>query len=86
MRQKRKSVLVWDTWNTEHIKKHGVTIREVEEAYRKSEISVDLGDYKKAIISKINNGRIIFIVISGKKQSDPYVVSARDAGIKERSI
>ena len=29
----KKPPLIWDDWNREHIKKHSVTVAEVEEVY-----------------------------------------------------
>jgi len=80
------SALVWDEWNKGHIKKHLVTVKEVEEAYKSKKA------YKKSylgryiILGKTKRGRLLTIVISFAKQKDAYVVSARDMSRKERRI
>lgn len=82
----KKPALVWDEWNREHIKKHNVTEKEVEEAYEKSDIEAEAKYGRKFVLSKISNGRLITIFLSFKKQAEPYLVSARDASNKERRI
>jgi hypothetical protein len=81
-----KNKLVWDKWNKNHIKKHQVTVKEVEEAYKNKifEISSYLG--RKIIFGKQKNNRLLTIVISFAKQKEPYVVSARDTSKKERKV
>lgn len=81
---KRKPVLVWDAWNKEHIKKHAVTVAEVEEGYQKSELVAKGKKKRTQILSKLKNGRLVIIFLSFAKQPEPYVVSARDASNTER--
>ena len=78
--------LVWDRWNKEHIKKHKVTVAEVEEAYTRHQLELKGKRGRAEIISKNRNGRMITIFLSFDQQLRPYVVSARDASKKERSI
>lgn len=83
----RKPALVWDAWNKEHIKKHNITIEEIDEGYRSKNALKRMGKYgRPEYIAKLNNKRLIVIFISFEKQSGPYVVSARGAGIKERRL
>ncbi|MBI3559864.1 hypothetical protein HY087_01920 [Candidatus Gottesmanbacteria bacterium] len=84
--RKKKLPLVWDAWNREHIKKHSLTIAEAEEAYTHSLASFTAKAGRTGIIAKIKNGRMIVIFLSFERQKGPYVVSARDANVKERSI
>lgn len=87
MIMKRKRPLVWDRWNREHIKKHAITVSEIEEGYHlRNRIKVRVKNRRLAYIVKLKNGRLIMIIISFEEQENPYVVSARDAGAKERRI
>lgn len=78
--------LVWDEWNREHIKKHVITVSEVEEAYELCDLVAKGKRGRTEIISKIRNGRMITVFLSFERQAGPYVVSARDSSKKERSI
>lgn len=76
--------LIWDEWNINHIKKHNVTVEEVEEIYN-NWIFVHysyLG--RKEYFGITNKGRKLLIVVSNKGIKKPYVVSTRDASRKER--
>jgi len=81
-----KNKLFWDKWNKNHIKKHQVTVKEVEEAYKNK--IFEIGSYlgRKIIFGKTKNNRLLTIVISFAKQQEPYVVSARDTSKKERKV
>lgn len=76
--------LAWDDWNKEHIKKHNVTMREVEEVYHSkfAEKVSYLG--RKIYFGKTRKGRLLTVVVSFEKQKKAYVVSARDMSQKER--
>lgn len=78
--------LIWDEWNREHIKKHNITVDEVEEAYILYELVARTRKGRSEIISRIRNGRMITVFVSYERQPGPYVVSARDSSKKERSI
>lgn len=81
-----KLALLWGEWNKEHIKKHQVTPKEVEEAY-KSQIKSIIGyGNRLLILGKTKKERLLTIVISFEKQKRPYVVSARDMSRKERKL
>ena len=83
---KKQYPLVWDEQNREHIRKHGVTIAEVEEVYSNPAVSFEAKNRRQGIIAKVKNGRMIAVFLSFEKQKGPYVVSARDAGFKERGL
>lgn len=57
---------------------------EVEEVFVSKRITRQSYQNRKLLTGKTKNGRLLTIVISKEKQSDPYVVSARDASQKER--
>ena len=76
--------LVWDEWNKEHLKKHSVSAAEVEEVFVSKKITRLSYQNRKLLIGKTQNGRLLTVVISKEKQTDPYVVSARDTSQKER--
>lgn len=82
----KKQSLVWDDWNRTHIKKHSLTVLEVEEAYTLPLASFTAKAGRTGMIAKIKNGRMLAIFLSFEKQKGPYVVSARDANVKERRI
>ena len=68
--------LIWTERNISHIAKHGVSVKEVEEAIRD----------RYAIVLKHKGsawGRILFIVLE-KINDEFYVVTARDANRKEK--
>ncbi len=77
--------VVWDQWNKEHIKKHGVLIREVEEAgkniiyHRKSK--------KNRFLAVGRSGnRMVSLIIRRLESTKYFLVTARDASKKERKI
>ena len=76
--------MIWDDWNTNHIKKHDVKREEVEEVYYKPIKIVKTKFGRKMVFGKTKSGRMLTVVLSFEKQACPYVVSARDASIKER--
>ena len=78
------SKLVWDVWNTEHIKKHNVTVEEVEEIYKSPKITKKTYLNRTLILGKTKKNRFLTIVVSTEKQIAPYVISARDMSKKER--
>lgn len=81
---KRKETLVWDAWNREHIRKHKVTVTEVEETYHSTEITRQSYQNRLLILGKTKRGRLLTVVIFKERQENPYVVSARDMSVKER--
>ena len=77
--------LVWDSYNIEHIKKHNVTIDEVEE------VAKNIITHKKAklarylIIGRVGS-RIISVAVHRRGVGIYYPVTARDSAKKERKI
>jgi uncharacterized DUF497 family protein len=76
--------LVWDRWNTEHIKKHGLTVTEVEYAYRHRIGKSGSYDGRQMIFGVTAKGKPITIAVSYQKQHRPYPVSARCMSKTER--
>jgi len=75
--------LLWDDWNTEHIKKHNVIVNEVEIAAK------NISWHKKTKNGKYLAGgrsgrRILSLIIRRKERTTYYLVTARDAEKKER--
>ncbi len=77
--------LVWDEHNVEHIKKHKVTVSEVEDLAR------NIAAHKKAkkgrylIIGRVG-ARILSVVMNRKGLGIYYPASSRDSDKKERRI
>lgn len=80
----RKELLIWDSWNKNHIKKHKVTVKEIEEVYYSKTVENQSYLGRMILIGQTKKGRLLLIVISFAKQKEAYIVSARDAGKKER--
>ena len=76
--------LVWDAWNREHIRKHKVKVKEVEEAYRNIVGKSGSYDNREMFFGITRKGRPITISVSYAKQKRPYIVSVRDMSKKER--
>lgn len=77
--------LVWDSWNTDHIKKHNVTVEEVELAV-KNIISHKRGKKGKYLVFGRAGKRLISVAIGREKTGVYYPVTARDSAKKERKI
>ncbi|OGE37559.1 hypothetical protein A3B45_00895 [Candidatus Daviesbacteria bacterium RIFCSPLOWO2_01_FULL_39_12] len=75
--------IIWDEWNVEHIRKHNVTQREVEEISKNiiTHKKVKLGRY--SIFGRVSS-RILTVIINRKATGIYYPVTARDAAKKER--
>ena len=76
--------LIWDSWNKEHIKKHKVSVAEVEDVYKSTTVSKKSYQNRTLLIGRTNKGRLLTVILSREKQTNPYVVSSRDASSKER--
>ncbi|MDP2632781.1 MAG: hypothetical protein Q8P25_03600 [Candidatus Curtissbacteria bacterium] len=75
--------LIWDKWNKEHIKRHGVTIDEVEVVARNILTHKKAKQERYLIIGRTGS-RIITVIIDRKGVGIYYPVTARDAAKKER--
>jgi uncharacterized DUF497 family protein len=78
--------LEWDEWNLEHIKKHGITVSEVEEATGGD--AIYRASYKNRLLltAPTSAGQMVTVVIgeSPHKRYRWYVFSARPASRVER--
>ncbi len=79
--------LIWDNWNREHIKKHGVSEQEAETvANDQSSIRMKTYGNRLMVLGITRGERLLTVILSYEKQKNPYVVSARDMSKKERKI
>ena len=77
--------LIWDNYNKEHIKKHDVTVQEVEIAIQNVIAHKKAKKGKYLVIGRAGS-RILSVVIGRERTGAYYPVSARDAAKKERKI
>lgn len=76
--------LVWDEFNSQHIRLHGVTIIEAEEAAQ-SKIRVKKTYGERLLVFGITkNNKLLTLVIAPKGEGSYYVVTARKMSRKER--
>lgn len=75
--------LVWDDWNSDHIKKHQVSVEEVEVVARNLITHEAAKHGRYAVFGRVGM-RILTLVIRREKPTVYYVVTARDAARKER--
>ncbi len=81
----RVKTIIWDQWNTEHIKKHGVLIHEVEEA-GKNIIYHRKTEKNRFLAVGMSGNRMITLIIRRLESTRYFLVTARDASKKERKI
>lgn len=79
----KKSDLVWDEWNIEHIAKHGVTKVEVEEIFTMVLRAKKSYKGRLMVFGKTKEKRLLAVVLE-KQERGYYVLSARNASRKER--
>lgn len=75
--------LVWDAYNTEHIKKHNITICEAEEAV-KNFISHKKGKKGRYLAIGKSGSKLISLIVRRESIGVYYLVTARDSSKKER--
>ena len=82
----KKIKLEWDEWNTNHIAKHGVSRKEVEEAIRDPRAKMrKISKNRYALIGSAW-GRILTVFLDFLEGGRYYVVTARDSTAKEKKI
>ena len=84
--ENRNLELVWDEWNKEHIKKHKVSVSEVEQACKSREAIIQSYLGRQIILGRTKKDRLLSIILSLNAPEEAYVVSARDMSKKERKI
>lgn len=77
--------LIWNDWNLSHIAKHKLTKTEVETAIVNIQSHKE-GYNKRIILLGRCNKRILAIIAAKEKNYQYYIVTARDAGKKERKL
>lgn len=78
--------LIWDEWNVNHIKKHKVSVDEVEEVCQKIKKSFKSYRGRLIILGKTKKSRLLTVALAPEGQGKYYVVTARDMSHKERRI
>lgn len=79
----KKSDLVWDEWNIEHIAKHNVTRVEVEETFARTVRAKKSYKGRLLVFGKTKGKRFLAVALE-KEERGYYVLSARNASRKER--
>lgn len=78
--------LVWDKINVEHIKKHELSVTEIEGALKDdSRLYLKGHSGRDVVLCKIGN-RMLALVLGKESEGKYYVVTARDMCKKERTI
>lgn len=76
--------LVWDEFNSQHIRLHGVTIVEAEEAAQsKIKVKKTYGE-RLLVFGKTKNNKPLILVVAPTGKDSYYVVTARSMSRKER--
>lgn len=75
--------LIWEEWNTEHIKKHKVSQSEAEEVSKNMLAHQKVKQGRYAVIGRIGS-RILTLIVNRIGTGIYYPVTARDAAKKER--
>lgn len=75
--------LIWDDWNVEHIKKHKVTVSEVENLAKNVALHKKAKQGRYAIIGRVGS-RILTAIVDRRGLGIYYPVTARDSAKKER--
>jgi uncharacterized DUF497 family protein len=77
--------LIWDEWNVGHIKKHCLSVKEIESAinYR---VAQKKGYQGRIIIIGRSGKRLISVILAKEEKQKYYVVTARDADKKEKQL
>lgn len=76
--------LIWDEWNIEHIKKHNVSVIEVEETCCQPINSFKSYQDRLIVLGKTKNNRLLTLVLIKQNKGVYYLVTARDMSRKER--
>lgn len=77
--------LIWDEYNVDHVKKHNVTVQEVENTAKSSAVHKRAKKGRYLIIGRAGT-RILSVVINRRGVGIYYPVSVRDSNKSERRI
>lgn len=76
--------LIWDDFNKEHLKKHSVSVKEVEEACQNILGKFQAKNDRFLLIGKTKNDRVISMIAAVKGSTSIYIVTARDTSKNEK--
>lgn len=76
--------LVWNNWNIEHIGRHHILPREVEEVCYSNPVISRARNGTLRIIGQTYSGRLLTIFLASRDRGSYFVVTARDATEAER--
>ena len=80
--------LLWDEWNEDHVLRHGIEPREVEEAVFDASSLVHRtrgrDQPRYVILGLTDAGRYLFVVLEPQTGNRAYVITARDMSDGER--
>ena len=78
--------LVWDSFNSKHISKHGLTQEEITQACinQLEVLATKLG--RLLLVGKTDTGKIVSVVLAPKGVGKYYPVTARPTSQKERKM
>lgn len=77
--------LIWDKWNREHIEKHNILPRQVEQVFQDINRVYEKGyNTRTMVIGRC--GKKMLSIIMAKEDKKYYVITARDASKEERLI
>lgn len=79
-----KLEIVWNEWNKNHILKHGINKKEVENALKGDIYAKREGEVYLVIGESF--GRVIFIVLAERGENKVYPITARDADEKMKKL
>jgi uncharacterized DUF497 family protein len=79
--------IIWDEWNLIHIKKHAVTVNEVEQSLTDNH-AVFISGHTNRVLSLGRSGKRLITTILQQQEIKThfYVVTARDMAKRERII
>ena len=75
--------LVWDAYNIEHIKKHNVTVQEVEIVAQNLIAHEKAKEGRYSVFGRVGS-RLLTIIVRRERNGVYYLVTARDSAKKER--
>jgi uncharacterized DUF497 family protein len=76
--------LIWDDDNEEHIARHGIDREDVEQAFYSSRVIERARNDTYRVVGQTDSGRYIAIFVAPRKGGEWYVVTARDADLREQ--
>lgn len=77
-------ILVWDDFNRDHLNKHSVSVKEVQEACQDILGKFPAKNDRFLLIGKTKNDRVISMIAAIKGSTSIYIVTARDTSKNEK--